>query len=174
MEPELITVAGEAASQGGCVLCTSPDFLRGGFGERTMIICDQCEREFHIGCLAEAGRARLTELPDGAARLPAALLASGSRHAMHLRALQAPELSRDPGLQWVTDASPAGVCMQVLGSARRTATGSPARCAATSAACPCRWMTSTAGRSCAARTARTQLHGPCGLPRWATDCKSGE
>ncbi|CAK0734199.1 hypothetical protein CVIRNUC_000397 [Coccomyxa viridis] len=66
MEPELITVAGEAASQGGCVLCTSPDFLRGGFGERTMIICDQCEREFHIGCLAEAGRARLTELPDGA------------------------------------------------------------------------------------------------------------
>lgn len=66
MEPELITVAGEAASQGGCVLCTSPDFLRGGFGDRTMIICDQCEREFHIGCLAEHGRARLTELPDGA------------------------------------------------------------------------------------------------------------
>ena len=66
MEPELITVAGEAANQGGCVLCNSPDFLRGGFGERTMIICDQCEREFHIGCLAEAGRARLTELPDGA------------------------------------------------------------------------------------------------------------
>lgn len=65
MEPELITVAGEAANQGGCVLCNSPDFLRGGFGERTMIICDQCEREFHIGCLAQHGRAQLTELPDG-------------------------------------------------------------------------------------------------------------
>ena len=70
MEPELITVAGEAANQGGCVLCNSPDFLRGGFGERTMIICDQCEREFHIGCLAEHGRAQLTELPDGACQLP--------------------------------------------------------------------------------------------------------
>ena len=51
---------------GGCVLCDSPDFQRGGFGERTMIICDQCEREFHIGCLAEAGRAHLTALPEGA------------------------------------------------------------------------------------------------------------
>ena len=69
MEPELIHVAGEAANQGGCVLCNSPDFLRGGFGDRTMIICDQCEREFHIGCLAEHGRAKLTELPDGAPTL---------------------------------------------------------------------------------------------------------
>ena len=74
MEPELITVAGEAVSQGGCVLCTSPDFLRGGFGDRTMIICDQCEREFHIGCLAEHGRARLTELPDGAPLPPCSTL----------------------------------------------------------------------------------------------------
>lgn len=71
MEPELIHVAGEAANQGGCVLCNSPDFLKGGFGDRTMIICDQCEREFHIGCLAEHGRAKLTELPDGVHRLHA-------------------------------------------------------------------------------------------------------
>ena len=71
MEPELIHVAGEAANQGGCVLCNSPDFLRGGFGDRTMIICDQCEREFHIGCLAEHGRAKLTELPDGLHPSPA-------------------------------------------------------------------------------------------------------
>ncbi len=71
MEPELIHVAGEAANQGGCVLCNSPDFLKGGFGDRTMIICDQCEREFHIGCLAEHGRAKLTELPDGVHHLHA-------------------------------------------------------------------------------------------------------
>ena len=83
MEPELIHVAGEAANQGGCVLCNSPDFLRGGFGDRTMIICDQCEREFHIGCLAEHGRAKLTELPDGVhsflarARLRAAMHVAG-------------------------------------------------------------------------------------------------
>ena len=60
---EIIADAGMA---GGCVLCDSPDFQRGGFGDRTMIICDQCEREFHIGCLAEHGRAQLTELPAGA------------------------------------------------------------------------------------------------------------
>ena len=85
MEPELITVAGEAASQGGCVLCTSPDFLRGGFGDRTMIICDQCEREFHIGCLAEHGRARLTELPDGAPPPPCRTPCSRC-HARHASA----------------------------------------------------------------------------------------
>jgi len=57
-----------AVAVGGCVLCQSPDFLRDGFGERTMIICDQCEREFHVGCLARTGRAHLSELPEGAPR----------------------------------------------------------------------------------------------------------
>jgi hypothetical protein len=52
---------------GGCTLCGSPDFERGGFGARTMIICDQCEREFHIGCLKAAGRCDLDKLPEGAA-----------------------------------------------------------------------------------------------------------
>jgi hypothetical protein len=61
-------VADAAAAAGGCVLCQSPDFLRDGFGPRTMIICDQCEREFHVGCLASTGRAHLSELPEGAAR----------------------------------------------------------------------------------------------------------
>jgi len=60
--------ADAAAAAGGCVLCQSPDFLRDGFGPRTMIICDQCEREFHVGCLASTGRAHLSELPEGAAR----------------------------------------------------------------------------------------------------------
>ena len=56
----------DAVATGGCVLCQNPDFLRDGFGERTMIICDQCEREFHVGCLARTGRAHLSELPEGA------------------------------------------------------------------------------------------------------------
>lgn len=60
----------DAVATGGCVLCQNPDFLRDGFGERTMIICDQCEREFHVGCLARTGRAHLSELPEGAARQP--------------------------------------------------------------------------------------------------------
>lgn len=50
---------------GGCMLCASPDFEREGFGPRTMIICDQCEREFHVGCLKDAGKAELDSLPEG-------------------------------------------------------------------------------------------------------------
>ena len=104
MEPELITVAGEAASQGGCVLCTSPDFLRGGFGDRTMIICDQCEREFHIGCLAEHGRARLTELPDGEPQPPCRTLcgrcqAPGASASSGCAAFRVLGLTRQSSLQ---------------------------------------------------------------------------
>eukprot|EP00882_Tetradesmus_deserticola_P028427 GHRQ01031665.1.p3 GENE.GHRQ01031665.1~~GHRQ01031665.1.p3 ORF type:complete len:105 (+),score=32.48 GHRQ01031665.1:453-767(+) len=46
----------------GCVLCYEPDFLRGAFGERTIMICDTCEREFHVGCLRRHGRADLKEV----------------------------------------------------------------------------------------------------------------
>jgi len=62
-EPELIT---DPTGQGaGCVLCKASDFLRGGFGDRTIMICDTCEREFHVDCLRRAGRCDLTELPAG-------------------------------------------------------------------------------------------------------------
>ncbi len=30
-----------------------------------MIICDQCEREFHIGCLKHACHCELDKLPEG-------------------------------------------------------------------------------------------------------------
>lgn len=46
----------------GCVLCHEPDFLRGAFGDRTIMICDTCEREFHVGCLRDYGRADLKEV----------------------------------------------------------------------------------------------------------------
>ena len=83
-----MTVSGEAALHGGCVLCKVPDFLRGGFGERTMIICDQCEREYHIGCLAEHGRAHLTELPEGKASLYDILLTLHLNGRLDLNILQ--------------------------------------------------------------------------------------
>ena len=60
-----VMAALEAVS-GGCMLCASPDFEREGFGARTMIICDQCEREFHVGCLKDAGKCELQSLPEGA------------------------------------------------------------------------------------------------------------
>ena len=50
---------------GGCVLCHEVDFQRGGFGPRTIMLCDQCEREFHVGCLKKCGKAELQAIPDG-------------------------------------------------------------------------------------------------------------
>ncbi|KAG4959579.1 hypothetical protein JHK87_036212 [Glycine soja] len=53
------------AEMGGCVLCRSSDFSRSGFGPRTIIICDQCEKEYHVGCLRDHKKAYLKELPEG-------------------------------------------------------------------------------------------------------------
>jgi hypothetical protein len=50
---------------GGCVLCHELDFQRGGFGPRTIMLCDQCEREFHVGCLRKCGVADLEAVPEG-------------------------------------------------------------------------------------------------------------
>ncbi|KAK9153847.1 hypothetical protein Sjap_001327 [Stephania japonica] len=50
---------------GGCSLCRCPGFSKSGFGPRTIIICDQCEREFHVGCLKDQKMASLRELPAG-------------------------------------------------------------------------------------------------------------
>ncbi|XP_008779219.1 uncharacterized protein LOC103698933 isoform X1 [Phoenix dactylifera] len=50
---------------GGCALCRRHDFCKSGFGDRTVIICDQCEREYHVGCLKEHKMADLKELPEG-------------------------------------------------------------------------------------------------------------
>ncbi|XP_019100768.1 PREDICTED: uncharacterized protein LOC104788956 [Camelina sativa] len=49
----------------GCVLCSGSDFCRSGFGPRTIIICDQCEKEYHIGCLSSQNIVDLKELPKG-------------------------------------------------------------------------------------------------------------
>ncbi|XP_010521715.1 PREDICTED: uncharacterized protein LOC104800570 isoform X2 [Tarenaya hassleriana] len=48
-----------------CVLCRGHSFSRLGFNPRTVIICDQCEKEFHVGCLKEHKIADLKELPEG-------------------------------------------------------------------------------------------------------------
>ncbi|ESQ51267.1 hypothetical protein EUTSA_v10016165mg [Eutrema salsugineum] len=47
-----------------CVLCRGHSFCRLGFNSRTVIICDQCEKEFHVGCLKEHNIADLQELPE--------------------------------------------------------------------------------------------------------------
>ncbi|EYU41695.1 hypothetical protein MIMGU_mgv1a000809mg [Erythranthe guttata] len=48
---------------GGCVFCRSQDFSAAEFDDRTVILCDQCEKEYHVGCLRESGMCDLKELP---------------------------------------------------------------------------------------------------------------
>ncbi|KAH1216672.1 Increased DNA methylation 1 [Glycine max] len=48
---------------GGCVVCREHDFSVAKFDERTVIICDQCEKEYHVGCLRDMGLCELEELP---------------------------------------------------------------------------------------------------------------
>ncbi|KAF2321728.1 hypothetical protein GH714_001938 [Hevea brasiliensis] len=49
---------------GGCVLCRGHDFDK-SFGPRTVLLCDQCEKEFHVGCLKDHNMEDLKELPKG-------------------------------------------------------------------------------------------------------------
>ncbi|RAL46045.1 hypothetical protein DM860_006199 [Cuscuta australis] len=51
------------AEVGVCVLCRSHDFSTKGFGPQTVIICDQCEKEYHVKCLEEHNMDVLKELP---------------------------------------------------------------------------------------------------------------
>ncbi|KAK1260522.1 Zinc finger CCCH domain-containing protein 19 [Acorus gramineus] len=48
-----------------CVLCKCHDFSKTGFGDRTVILCDQCEKEYHVGCLRDHNMDDLKELPRG-------------------------------------------------------------------------------------------------------------
>ncbi|GAV58912.1 PHD domain-containing protein [Cephalotus follicularis] len=53
------------AELSGCVLCRAYDFSKSGFNPRTILLCDQCEREYHVGCLKTFKMADLKELPKG-------------------------------------------------------------------------------------------------------------
>ncbi|KAH8506172.1 hypothetical protein H0E87_013123 [Populus deltoides] len=48
---------------GGCAVCRAHDFSGDTFDDRTVILCDQCEKEFHVGCLRESGLCDLKEIP---------------------------------------------------------------------------------------------------------------
>ncbi|GMI71331.1 hypothetical protein HRI_000802400 [Hibiscus trionum] len=48
---------------GGCAVCREYDFSPTTFDDRTMILCDQCEKESHIGCLRDSGQCDLKEIP---------------------------------------------------------------------------------------------------------------
>ncbi|XP_057463398.1 uncharacterized protein LOC130753384 isoform X2 [Actinidia eriantha] len=48
-----------------CVLCRRNNFRKTEFGPFTVIVCDQCEKEYHVGCLNKHKMADLKELPEG-------------------------------------------------------------------------------------------------------------
>ncbi|XP_016669725.2 increased DNA methylation 1 isoform X3 [Gossypium hirsutum] len=48
---------------GGCAICREYDFSSTTFDDRTIIFCDQCEKEFHVGCLRDSGQCDLKEVP---------------------------------------------------------------------------------------------------------------
>ncbi|XP_042489983.1 uncharacterized protein LOC122069958 [Macadamia integrifolia] len=58
-------VKSSEAEVGGCALCRGHGFSKSGFGPRTVLLCDQCEKEFHVGCLRDHKMADLKELPQG-------------------------------------------------------------------------------------------------------------
>ncbi|XP_024971954.1 uncharacterized protein LOC112510829 isoform X2 [Cynara cardunculus var. scolymus] len=49
---------------GGCVICRAHDFSTAEFDDRTVMLCDQCEKEYHVGCLRESGICDLKALPS--------------------------------------------------------------------------------------------------------------
>ncbi|KAL3825836.1 hypothetical protein ACJIZ3_021865 [Penstemon smallii] len=55
----------EEAEVIACVLCRGYDFSKSGFGPRTVLLCDQCEKEYHVGCLKKCKMAELKKLPKG-------------------------------------------------------------------------------------------------------------
>ncbi|XWS55694.1 hypothetical protein CRYUN_Cryun09bG0022900 [Craigia yunnanensis] len=48
---------------GGCAVCREYDFSSTTFDDRTVIFCDQCEKEFHVGCLRDSRLCDLKEIP---------------------------------------------------------------------------------------------------------------
>ncbi|XP_031259836.1 uncharacterized protein LOC116117995 [Pistacia vera] len=78
---------------GGCVVCRAHDFSAGIFDDRTVIYCDQCEKEFHVGCLRDSGLCDLKEIPkdkwfccDDCTRIHVALQDSVSNGAQMISA----------------------------------------------------------------------------------------
>ncbi|XP_026415120.1 uncharacterized protein LOC113310615 isoform X1 [Papaver somniferum] len=59
------TVKTQDVEVGGCALCRAHSFCKSGFGPGTVLLCDQCEKEYHVGCLKDHNMADLEELPEG-------------------------------------------------------------------------------------------------------------
>ncbi|XP_073392642.1 uncharacterized protein [Physcomitrium patens] len=51
---------------GGCAICKKWNLSKTGFVDgMTILVCDQCGREYHVSCLKDSGMDNLNELPEG-------------------------------------------------------------------------------------------------------------
>nr|XP_024393617.1 uncharacterized protein LOC112290960 [Physcomitrium patens]PNR40773.1 hypothetical protein PHYPA_018176 [Physcomitrium patens] len=51
---------------GGCAICKKWNLSKTGFVDgMTILVCDQCGREYHVSCLKDSGVDDLNELPEG-------------------------------------------------------------------------------------------------------------
>eukprot|EP00850_Spirogloea_muscicola_P020923 SM000230S07359 [mRNA] locus=s230:98877:104358:- [translate_table: standard] len=48
-----------------CAICGGSQFDASGFSEATVLLCDQCEREYHVSCVQGQGKQDLEQLPKG-------------------------------------------------------------------------------------------------------------
>lgn len=60
-EPEEKWVCGPCA----CQVCRKPDFTREGFDDNTILLCDHCNAQYHVGCHRHRFNSEITELPSG-------------------------------------------------------------------------------------------------------------
>ncbi|XP_051143474.1 uncharacterized protein LOC127259898 [Andrographis paniculata] len=54
----------EPDTEGCCTICRGNDFTKSKFDGHTVMICDQCEKEYHVRCLKEHNMDDLKELPE--------------------------------------------------------------------------------------------------------------
>jgi N-acetylglutamate synthase-like GNAT family acetyltransferase len=55
-----------SVSVGGCAICKKWNLSKSSFVDgMTMLVCDQCGREYHVSCLKDKGVEDLNELPEG-------------------------------------------------------------------------------------------------------------
>lgn len=72
-----------------CIMCLQSDFDKDGFSDRTVIICDQCEREYHVGCLRKVGACMVDVLVG--------VLQCGRQHLCYLAKLHLDTCGLDEG-----------------------------------------------------------------------------
>ncbi|XP_024636869.2 increased DNA methylation 1 [Medicago truncatula] len=58
-----LSVKHKEVEHSSCALCSERHFNNGEFSPWTVMICDQCEKDYHVGCLKDHNMANLKKVP---------------------------------------------------------------------------------------------------------------